>query len=80
MSLTDEPTGWQSLQYKAQQESDPQRLEQIIHQMNCLLDQAERKNGEDRSRKARRQPASRSSSNSPEAPSSTVNPDWQAMP
>jgi hypothetical protein len=40
--LPDEPKGWQSLQAMAQRERNPQRLTEIIDQMNRLLDEHER--------------------------------------
>jgi len=38
----DEPKGWRKLQTLAQNESDPQRLESIINEMNLLLDRHEK--------------------------------------
>jgi hypothetical protein len=43
--LPDEPEGWQRLQTMAQRERNPQRLVEIIDQMNRLLDEHERRAG-----------------------------------
>jgi len=39
----DEPTGWRDLQERAQRETDPKKLAQIIDEMNRLLTEQERK-------------------------------------
>jgi hypothetical protein len=44
MALPDEPGGWRILQAMAERESDPQRLAEIIEEMNRLLDAHERTN------------------------------------
>ena len=43
--LPNEPEGWSYLQGMAKRESDPNRLVEIIDQMNRLLDEHERRTG-----------------------------------
>jgi hypothetical protein len=42
--LLDKPPGWESLQYMAQQETDPEKLGSILESINRLLEQHEQMN------------------------------------